>query len=82
MIRQIKSFSDTEKWVPVISALTESIELTQLGLEGDLILSISISKAIYVYKLAQGIKITGNTSAAKQLEHKVQELFPNAVKDN
>lgn len=81
VIKQVQSFSDREKWVPVINALTESIETTRFGLDADLILKISISKAIYVYKLAQGITISGSPTQSKNFEHKVREFFPDAIKE-
>ena len=79
LIQTITQDQNTAKWVPVLQTILDTFEVIRFGLHDTLILKIVLSKATYVYRLAQGLKIDPPTSN-DQFEHEVKMLFPGAKK--
>ena len=78
LIKAVYLQQDQEKWIPVLQAFTESIEIIRFGIHSKLILQIALYKAIYVYKLAQGLKIDSAKQAPDSIEHTIREYFSDA----
>jgi DNA polymerase-3 subunit gamma/tau len=76
LLTQIQSFADTERWVPVVQALLESVEVVRFGIHADLILQIAIAKAIYVYRLSSKLKYE-----PAHADSEIQRIFPGAVRE-
>lgn len=74
LICRIQERSDLYKWIPVLQAITEHLEVVKYGVHSHHMLNICLAKATYVYQLAEQI----TTPISESVEHEVLEFFPDA----